>query len=391
MTDKFKIQLDESDNFGADMKVVGVGGAGNSAINGMISNRLNGVEFIAVNTDIQALETNKANLKIPIGKNVTKGLGAGADPKKGRAAIEEDRDVVAEAISGADMIFITAGMGGGTGTGAAPVIAEIARSYGALTVGVVTKPFNFEGPKRMKQALGGIIELKEKVDTLIIIPNQRLITLVEDDTPLDEAFKIADSVLLQAVKGISDLVNISGRINLDFADVRTIMSEGGDALMGIGIAAGESRAAEAANAAISSPLLEDVSIKGAKGVLINITGAPDLSLREIDEANNIIYQAVGDDANIIFGVVYDPSMKDSLQVTVIATGFNQMSPEIQKPRETQRLIEFKPYDEEVHTIPTIIRRKAGNASSEHKLDPNKCETYSLDELEKPTFLRKQMD
>ena len=391
MADKFKIQLDESDNFGANMKVVGVGGAGNSAINGMISNRLNGVEFIAVNTDIQALETNKANLKIPIGKNVTKGLGAGADPKKGRAAIEEDRDKVAEAISGADMIFITAGMGGGTGTGAAPVIAEIARSYGALTVGVVTKPFNFEGPKRMKQALGGIIDLKERVDTLIIIPNQRLITLVEDDTPLDEAFKIADSVLLQAVKGISDLVNISGRINLDFADVRTIMSEGGDALMGIGIADGESRAAEAANAAISSPLLEDVSIKGAKGVLINITGAPDLSLREIDEANNIIYQAVGDEANIIFGVVYDPSMKDSLQVTVIATGFNQMNSKIQKPRETQRLIEFKPYDEEVHTIPTIIRRKAGNASSEHKLDPNKCETYSLDELEKPTFLRKQMD
>ena len=391
MTNKFRIQLDESDNFGADMKVVGVGGAGNSAINSMISNRLTGVEFIAVNTDIQALEANKSNLKIPIGRNITKGLGAGSDPKKGRAAIEEDRDAVAEAITGADMVFITAGMGGGTGTGAAPIIAEIAKSADALTVGVVTKPFNFEGHKRMKQALGGVIELKGQVDTLIIIPNQRLITLVDDDTPLDEAFKIADSVLLQAVKGISDLVTISGRINLDFADVRAIMSEGGDALMGIGVAAGENRAVEAANAAISSPLLEDVSINGAKGALINITGAPDLSLREIDEANSIIYQAVGDEANIIFGVVYEPSMKDSLQVTVIATGFNQKNTEIEKPRESQRLIEFKPYDEEVHNIPAIVRRKAGHAIREHKLDPHKCETYELDELEKPTFLRKQMD
>ena len=373
------------------MKVVGVGGAGNSVLNNMIKNHLLGVEFIAINTDVQALEHSKAGIRIQIGRNTTKGLGAGADPKKGREAIEEDRDAVAEALKGADMVFITAGEGGGTGTGASPVVAEIAKSMNALTVGVVTKPFPFEGPKRMQRALAGIAELKEKVDTLIVIPNQKLLTLVEEDTSLEDAFIMADEVLLKAVKGISDLVNLTGRINLDFADVRAVMSEGGDALMGIGIATGEERAAEAANAAIHSPLLDDISIKGAKGVLINITGAQDITLREIDEASTIVNQEAGDEANVIFGVVYDNSMKEAIQVTVIATGFNSGTYDYKKPKAGVRTVEFKPTDEAVHNIPTIHRRTREVVENEHKLDHKQGATYRLDEIEKPTFLRWQAD
>jgi cell division protein FtsZ len=350
-----------------------------------------GVEFIAVNTDVQALESNRANRRIPIGRSITKGRGAGADPKIGRAAIEEDRDTMSEVLAGAEMVFITAGMGGGTGTGAAPVIAQIAKDMGALTVSIVTKPFIFEGPKRMKRAEEGISELKQQVDTLIVIPNQRLLSIVEKDTSLSDAFKIADSVLLQATKGISDLVNVPGLINLDFADVRTVMSEMGDALMGVGIAAGENRAAEAAHRAISSPLLDEISIAGAKGVLINITAAPDLALHEVEEANSVIFDAAGEEANIIFGVVFDQSLKDALQVTVIATGFNRKKEETLRATGCQRVVDFKPQDEEVQTIPTIIRRVASDGRNEHKLDISKIETFSLDELEIPAFLRRQMD
>ncbi len=297
---------DEFENF-AKIKVVGVGGAGGNAINRMIEAGLSGVEFIAINTDSQVLEASRAPKRIQIGKRLTKGLGAGANPDIGRQAIEEDGEEVSEMIADADMVFITAGMGGGTGTGAAPVVAEIARQKGALTVAIVTKPFTFEGKQRLNKADRGIKELKEKADTLIIIPNERLLSVVEKTTLLTDAFALADEVLHQATKGISDLIAVPGLINCDFADVKTIMLERGDALMGTGIATGEDRASEAANQAISSPLLEDVSISGAGGVLVNVT--------------SIIYQAAGADANIIFGAVIDPSFKDKIRVTVIATGF----------------------------------------------------------------------
>ena len=373
------------------MKVIGIGGAGNNAINGMITSKLSGVDFIAINTDVQALEANHAGIRIPIGKDVTKGLGAGANPEIGRMAIEEDRAAVEEAIQGADMVFVTAGMGGGTGTGAAPVVAEIAKSMNALTVGIVTKPFLFEGPKRMKRADAGIEELKRQVDTLIIIPNQRLLALVDKETSLEQAFSIADNVLLQATKGISDLVNVPGLINLDFADVRTVMSEMGDALMGVGVAAGENRATQAAHRAISSPLLEEINISGAKGVLINITASSELALAEVNEANNIIFEAAGDDANIIFGVVFDDKMEDRLQVTVIATGFNRSEPaaEIREFQKVKNVI-LEAVEEDIEK-PAIDRRKHRGALAEHQLDITSFETFTMDELEVPTFLRRQMD
>lgn len=388
-----KIQFDESFAQKAKMKVIGVGGAGNNAINGMINSRLMGVEFIAINTDAQALDVNRANVRIQIGRNTTKGLGAGADPDIGRASIEEDRELVEAAVADSDMVFITAGMGGGTGTGAAPVVAEIAKKTNALTVGIVTKPFLFEGPKRMQRAMAGIAELKDKVDTLIVIPNQRLLSIVERDTPLEQAFKIADNVLLQATKGISDLVNVPGLINLDFADVRTVMSEMGDAIMGVGVGSGENRAAEAAHRAISSPLLDEINIAGAKSVLINITGGQDLPLYEINEATNVIYEAAGDDANIIFGVVFDQSFKDSLQVTVIATGFNQKDvksgPKIRPP--LHKVVVFTPSDEDVQKVPAITRRTQRESNFEHLLDADDSRTFKLTDLEIPTYLRKQMD
>ncbi len=388
---KNMIELDQSKDIGAKMKVIGIGGAGNNAINGMITSKLSGVDFIAINTDVQALEANHAGIRIPIGKDVTKGLGAGANPEIGRMAIEEDRAAVEEAIQGADMVFVTAGMGGGTGTGAAPVVAEIAKSMNALTVGIVTKPFLFEGPKRMKRADAGIEELKRQVDTLIIIPNQRLLALVDKETSLEQAFSIADNVLLQATKGISDLVNVPGLINLDFADVRTVMSEMGDALMGVGVAAGENRATQAAHRAISSPLLEEINISGAKGVLINITASSELALAEVNEANNIIFEAAGDDANIIFGVVFDDKMEDRLQVTVIATGFNRSEPaaEIREFQKVKNVI-LEAVEEDIEK-PAIDRRKHRGALAEHQLDITSFETFTMDELEVPTFLRRQMD
>jgi len=306
----------------AKILVIGVGGGGGNAVNTMISGNLDGVEFVVANTDMQALEANMAPHKIQLGNALTKGLGAGANPDVGRRSAEESMQSIADLISGADMVFVTAGMGGGTGTGAAPVIAQIARDCGALTVGVVTKPFGFEGKKRAKQAVDGIERLGAAVDTLIVIPNNRLLALVGQNTSMVEAFRKADSVLLNAVQGISDLMTVPGLINVDFADVRTIMAGMGRALMGTGIGSGKKRAGEAAEMAISSPLLEDVSIEGATGILINITGGPDLTLHEVNEASSLIQQAAHEDANIIFGSVIDPNLSDEVRITVIATGFD---------------------------------------------------------------------
>jgi len=314
--------LDRELESNARMKVVGVGGAGGNALNRMIESNLQGVEFIAVNTDQQALKVNKAKHKIQIGKKSTKGLGAGADPEVGRSAIEEDRESVKMALAETDMVFITAGMGGGTGTGAAPTIAEIAKEQDALTVAIITKPFQFEGMKRTKRAIEGIAQLREKVDTLITIPNQRLFSIVPKGTPLLKAFGIADDILLHATQGISDLITVPGLINLDFADVKTVMSEMGNALMGTGMADGQDRAQEAAKQAISSPLLEEISIEGAKGILINITGGYDLTLDDVKNATSVIYDTAGNDANIIFGAILDEEIKEEIRVTVIATGLN---------------------------------------------------------------------
>lgn len=316
-------ELEENVNLGANIKVVGIGGGGSNAVSTMIESGLNGVEFLVANTDRQALQANKASGKIQLGRELTKGLGAGANPEIGkRAAIESYNDIV-EKLEGADMVFVTAGMGGGTGTGGAPVVAKIARELGALTIGVVTRPFSFEGKKRQRHADGGVQELKENVDTLIVIPNQKLLNISNEKTPLLETFKKADDVLFHAVKGISDLINIRGLINLDFADIRTVMAAKGMAIMGTGMARGENRAVEAATAAISSPLLENVAIDGATGIIINVTGGPDLSLAEVNEASTLITEAAHEDAEIIFGAVIDESMGDRVQVTVIATGFDK--------------------------------------------------------------------
>jgi cell division protein FtsZ len=313
-------QLADAEEQFARMKVVGIGGAGGNAVNRMIQERLVGVEFISVNTDVQALSSSEAHRKIQIGRTLTRGLGSGSKPDVGREAVVENRDDVAEALQGADMVFVTCGMGGGTGTGAAPVVAEIAREAGALTVGIVSKPFTFEGRRRMQVAEEGIDELKQVVDTLIVVPNERLRDVVEKGTTIQEAFRVADSVLLNATRGISDLITVTGLVNVDFADVKTIMTEMGQALMGTGYGVGENRAMESAQEAISSPLLEDMSIAGASGVLINITGGPDLSLHEVSEVSSVIHDAAGEDANIIFGAVIDPDLKGEIRVTVIATG-----------------------------------------------------------------------
>ncbi len=313
----------------ARIKVIGVGGGGGNAINTMVAEGISGVEFIAANTDMQALETNLASIKLQLGTKHTKGLGAGANPEVGRSAALEDQARIAELMAGADMVFVTAGMGGGTGTGAAPIIANIAREIGALTVGVVTKPFHFEGRRRRRQAEEGIRNLAASVDTLITIPNQRLLAVAGDDTTILEAFKRADEVLLQAVQGISSLITVRGLVNVDFADVRTIMQGKGLALMGTGRASGPTRAIDAAEMAISSPLLEDVSIEGATGILINITGGYDMTLKEINEAASLIEEAADEDAHIIFGNVIDEDMRDEIKVTVIATGFPSAVAEIE--------------------------------------------------------------
>ena len=305
----------------AVIKVVGAGGGGTNAVSRMVDAGLKGVEFIAVNTDVQALQACEADIKLSIGHALTHGLGAGADPDVGAGAAAESRDDIKESLKGADMVFVTAGEGGGTGTGAAPVIAEIAKEeIGALTVGVVTKPFEFEGARRMQQALEGIDKLRAKVDTLIIVPNQKLLQVVERQTSVQEAFRIADDILRQGVQGITDLITTPGQINLDFADVRTVMSNAGSAMMGVGSASGESRAVEAAKMAVSSPLMEE-SIDGATGMLLNVTGSEDLNLFEVDEAAELVVQSADKNANIIFGTVIDPTMGDEVRVTVIATGF----------------------------------------------------------------------
>ena len=316
------VTLEEEQHLGAKIKVIGVGGGGGNAVNRMIQAGIKGVEFLVANTDLQAMRHSLAPVKLQIGGKLTKGLGAGANPEIGRNAALEDTERILEALSGADMIFITTGMGGGTGTGAAPIIASLAAELGALTVAVVTKPFGFEGKRRRVQAEQGIRSLRDTVDTLITIPNERLLNFVERGTSLNEAFKIADDILRQAVQGISDLITVPGEINLDFADVKTIMHGMGMALMGTGVSSGEHRAVEAAQRAISSPLLEEASIEGAKGVLINITGGADMTLFEVHEAASVIQEAADEEANIIFGTVIDPKMKDEVKVTVIATGFD---------------------------------------------------------------------
>ncbi len=328
-TSTLRLKLDEEGRTGARIKVVGVGGGGGNAVNRMVSAGFDGVEFIVANTDLQALKNNAAPHKIQIGGKLTKGLGAGADPNVGRQAALEDTEKLIEALDGADMVFVTTGLGGGTGTGAAPVIASLASELGALTIAVVTKPFKFEGKKRQVQSERGLEELRECVDTVITIPNERLLATIARTTSLTDAFTNADDVLRQAIQGISDLILVPGLINLDFADVKTIMSGMGIAIMGTGLAEGEGRAMAAANFAISSPLLEDASVKGARGVIINVTGGSDLSLVEVSEASAIIQEAAHEDANIIFGAVVDPKMQGKVKITVIATGFDRVAVEKQ--------------------------------------------------------------
>ncbi len=348
-----EFQPEDLDQF-ASIKVVGVGGGGNNAVNRMIQSGLRGVDFIAINTDGQALSLSMAAKRLQVGGKQSRGLGAGANPEVGQKAAEESREELSQALTGADMVFITAGMGGGTGTGAAPVVAELAKELGALTVGVVTRPFSFEGRKRAMQADRGVVQLREKVDTLITIPNDRLLQVVEKRTSILEAFRIADDVLRQGVQGISDLIAVPGLINLDFADVKTIMLEAGSALMGVGVARGENRAVDAARMAISSPLL-DTSIEGAKGVLLNITGGLDLGLSEVNDAAEIIAQAADPEANIIFGAVIDETIKDEIRITVIATGFDHSA-----ARRERRLddLEIKPFASDELDIPAFLRRKA---------------------------------
>jgi cell division protein FtsZ len=352
---------DQSNSYLAVIKVVGVGGGGSNAVNRMVDARISGVEFIVVNTDAQALLMCDADIKIHIGAKATRGLGAGANPEVGKAAAEESRDELKEALKGADMIFVTAGEGGGTGTGAAPVVAEIATELGALTVGVVTKPFSFEGQKRSSQALRGIEDLRDRVDTLIVVENDRLLEVVEKKTTVVEAFKMADDVLRQGVQGITDLITTPGLVNLDFADVRTIMRGAGTAVMGIGLGSGPNRAAEAAHQAIASPLL-DASIEGATGVLLNITGGSDIGLFEVNEAAELVTAAADASANVIFGAVIDESLKGSVRVTVIATGFGAGGEHRrwQATRTGERVREKKAPEsfevpEEVLEIPSFLR------------------------------------
>jgi len=354
------LEFDQSAENFAVIKVVGVGGGGTNAVNRMIQAGLKGVEFIAINTDAQALALSQASSRLQIGSKLTKGLGAGANPDIGAKAAEESREQLAEMLRGADMVFVTAGMGGGTGTGAAPVVAEVAKEVGALSVGVVTKPFTFEGLRRAQYAEAGAGNLKSKVDTLITIPNDRLLQVVERRTSIMDAFRIADDVLRQGVQGISDLIAVPGLINLDFADVKTIMSDMGSALMGVGVAQGESRAQVAAKAAISSPLLE-TSIDGARGVLLNITGGADLALYEVNEAAEIVIQAADPEANIIFGAVIDDSLRDEVRVTVIATGFSgergARTAEFRPERPQVEEVEVRAFSSDELDIPAFLRRR----------------------------------
>ena len=397
----------------AKIRVIGVGGGGGNAVDRMIASELGGIEFIAANTDLQALRKCQAATKLQIGQQLTKGLGAGSDPEIGRKAALEDTEAILSLLDGSDMVFLTAGLGGGTGTGAAPIIASLASEIGALTVAVVTKPFGFEGRRRQQYAERGIEELRSAVDTLITIPNERLLTFVDRGTPLSEAFRIADDVLRQAVQGISDLITIPGEINVDFADVRTIMTGMGMALMGTGIAKGENRAVEAAQRAISSPLLEETSIQGARGVLINISGGGDLTLHEVAEAARIISESVDEDANIISGMVIDQGLEEAMKVTVIATGFDEVATRKERPVIHRPAAQAQP----VPTVQTVERPEASfrpepmaaEPPEERNLDdipfyrkvvaqshgedpggfgPN---WSNVDDYDIPTVLRKQMD
>ncbi|HYO13213.1 MAG TPA: cell division protein FtsZ [Thermoanaerobaculia bacterium] len=398
------IRVHEADSVPARIKVIGCGGGGGNAVNRMIDAQLRGIEFIVANTDLQALNKCRAPVKLQIGRQLTKGLGAGADPDVGRKAALEDTEKILETLEGADMVFLTAGLGGGTGTGAVPIIASLAAEIGALTVAVVTKPFGFEGRRRMQYAERGVEELRTAVDTLITIPNERLLNFVERGTPLFEAFRIADDVLRQAVQGISDLITIPGEVNVDFADVRTIMTGMGMALMGTGLAKGEHRALEAAQRAISSPLLEETSIQGAKGVLINISGGHDLTLHEVAEAARIISDSVDPDANIISGMVIDPNLEEAMKVTVIATGFDRSIDDrprmpappiaVSRPVASPPTLASLPIErEEPERAPADVpfyRKAIAHVRGD---DPNGFgpNWSNVDDYDIPTVLRKQMD
>ena len=396
------IELDHGFDRGAKIRVVGVGGGGGNAICSMIKKGLQGVDFFAINTDLQALERNVAPNKIQVGKNLTRGLGAGADPSIGHRAVEEDRDEITRALSGSDMVFITAGMGGGTGTGGAPLVANIGKSLGALVVGIVTRPFNTEGKKRNAQADAGIEELRKQVDTLIIVPNQKLLSIVDRHVPMTVAFDMANDVLYGATRGIAELITVPGYINVDFADVRTVMREMGDAVMGTGIAKGENRATEAAHAAISSPLLDDISIAGAQGLLVNITGPADMGMVEMEEAAGIITSAAGDDANVILGAVVDENMADEMMVTVIATGFNRKhgvgipggrAAIVNRANPVVERVPSGTYDLKKLDPPAVTRRgiELPNVGSFSTADQEHTERIDKSDPEKPAFLRKIMD
>ncbi len=384
-----EIEMMDNLDVGAKLRVVGIGGGGNNALNTMIEAGLAGVEFIAANTDLQALERSKARVQLQVGKNLTRGLGAGADPEVGRQAALEDRDKIKELLAGSDMVFITAGLGGGTGTGGAPVVAEVAKENGALTVAVVTKPFDFEGKRRMRQAEEGVEELKKVVDTLIVIPNTRLRSLAPKNARFTDMLKKADEVLLYAVKGISDLIMHPGFINLDFADVRTVMSEMGVALMGTGQAAGDDRAIQAAEKAINNQLLEDITIQGARGVLVNITASNDMSIDEVSEATTYIQEAAHEDANIFFGTVVDDAMGDELRVTVIATGIgtNREAPQLRSVVGGTQL-DLDPSAIDHMDIPTFKRPERREGSGPFRRTRPPRDTADLDV---PTFLRRQAD
>ena len=404
------IEFDENKNMAAKVKIIGIGGGGNNALNTMISSQLTGVEFVAANTDAQALSANLAPMKFQLGATLTKGLGAGANPEVGRKAALEDVEMIREILKGADMVFITAGLGGGTGTGGAPVIAEVAREMGALTVAIVTKPFHFEGKKRMKQAEEGLANLRMTADALITIPNQRLLSVSGKNMTLLESFKKADEILFHAAKGISDIIVGHGIINLDFADVRAVMTETGMAMMGTGIASGENRSMEAAQKAISSPLLEDISIEGARGLLINITGGENMTLSEINEATSLIQKEAHEEANVIWGMVIDPSMKDDIRITVIATGFGKTAekkvdrPVLSGIKRFAQIPGFKDGGKEIppfsisvkegnRETPAFMRRvKANERFDELKLEPpSDFVIEDEDRFDIPTFLRKQAD
>lgn len=417
-------EFDEGVPRNARMKVVGVGGAGGNAVNRMIDEQLEGVEFIAVNTDAQALSSSKAHHKVQIGKTLTRGLGAGARPEIGRQAIAESEEEMRNVVAGADLVFVTAGMGGGTGTGAAPRIGRMARDMGALCIAIVSRPFQFEGKKRMRQAQLGLRELRRSADTMIVVPNERLLSVVGKDTTFSEALKKADEVLLQATQGISDLISVTGEVNVDFADVRTVMSNRGAALMGTGTSNAEERAVEAAQEAICSPLLDNVSINGAMGVLINISGGPDMTIDEVTTINSIIHEAAGDEAELIFGVVHDPQLEGTLRVTVIATGFGESAeeggPEAPEERGQPIAVPPAPVSNEsagagsrvaigsLYQGPRLHDETAGaeavglegpTEQDEDRSEPDEVDAEEawigsrpdFEDLEIPTFIRRQMD